>query len=66
MVIFMEMFKDLIAVIGIALLILDVIIYFYTLIMDNDRKKKLKVVIMLIMQSIMLYGGYRMISYFNI
>ena len=60
----MQMFKDVIAVIGITLIIVDFILSFYGIIMNNDRKEKLKLFITLIMQIIMLYGGYRIISYF--
>ena len=60
----MQMFKDVVAVIGITLIIVNSIIIFYGIIMNNDRKEKLRLFISLIMQIIMLYGGYRMISYF--
>ena len=60
----MEMIKDFVAVIGITLIIIDAIISFYKIIMDDDRKQKLKTVITTIMQIIMLYGGYRIISFF--
>ena len=60
----MQMFKDVIAVIGITLIIVNFILSFYGIIMNNDRKEKLKLFITLIMQIIMLYGGYRIISYF--
>lgn len=60
----MEMIKDFVAVIGITLIIIDAIISFYKIIMDDDRKQKLKTVIATIMQIIMLYGGYRIISFF--
>ena len=60
----MQMFKDFVAVIGITFVIVDFILSFYGIIMNNDRKEKLKLFITLIMQIIMLYGGYRMISYF--
>ena len=60
----MQMFKDVVAVIGITLIIVDFILSFYGIIMNNDRKEKLKLFITLIMQIIMLYGGYRIISYF--
>ena len=61
----MEMIKDYVAVVGITFIIIDAIISFYKIIMDDDRKQKLKTVIGTIMQIIMLYGGYRMISFFN-
>ena len=64
MIVFMQMFKDVVAVIGITLIIVDFILSFYGIIMNNDRKEKLKLFITLIMQIIMLYGGYRIISYF--
>ncbi len=64
MVLFMQMFKDVVAVIGITLIIVNFILSFYGIIMNNDRKEKLRLVITLIMQIIMLYGGYRIISYF--
>ena len=60
----MQMFKDVIAVIGITFIIINFILSFYDIIMNNDRKEKLRLFISLIMQIIMLYGGYRMISYF--
>ena len=60
----MQMFKDFVAVIGITFVIVDFILSFYGIIMNNDRKEKLKLFITLIMQIIMLYGGYRIISYF--
>ena len=60
----MQMFKDVIAVIGITFIIVDFILSFYGIIMNNDRQKKLKFFITSIMQIIMLYGGYRIISYF--
>lgn len=60
----MQMFKDVVAVIGITLIIVNFILSFYGIIMNNDRKEKLRLVITLIMQIIMLYGGYRIISYF--
>ena len=64
MVLFMQMFKDVVAVIGITLIIINFILSFYDIIMNNDRKEKLRLFITSIMQIIMLYGGYRMISYF--
>ena len=64
MVLFMQMFKDVIAVIGITLIIVDFILSFYGIIMNNDRKQKLRLFIISIMQIIMLYGGYRIISCF--
>ena len=64
MVLFMQMFKDVIAVIGMIFVIVDYIIMFYGIIMNNDRKEKLRLFITLIIQIIMLYGGYRIISYF--
>ena len=64
MVLFMQMFKDVVAVIGITLIIVNFILSFYGIIMNNDRKEKLRLFITSIMQIIMLYGGYRMISYF--
>ena len=60
----MQMFKDVVAVIGITLIIVNFILSFYGIIMNNDRKEKLRLFITLIMQIIMLYGGYRIISYF--
>ena len=60
----MQMFKDVVAVIGITLIIVNFILSFYGIIMNNDRKEKLRLFITSIMQIIMLYGGYRMISYF--
>ena len=60
----MEIIKNVVAVIGITFIIIDAIISFYKIIMDNDRKQKLKTAITIIMQIIMLYGGYRMISFF--
>lgn len=60
----MEMIKDFVAVIGIGFIIIGAIGTFYTLVIDNDRKQKLKVVIGTIVQIIMLYGGYRIISFF--
>ena len=60
----MQMFKDVVAVIGITFIIVNFILSFYSIIMNNDRQKKLKFFITSIMQIIMLYGGYRMISYF--
>ena len=60
----MQMFKDVIAVIGITLIIVDFILSFYGIIMNNDRKQKLRLFIISIMQIIMLYGGYRIISCF--
>ena len=60
----MQMFKDFVAVIGITFVIVDFILSFYGIIMNNDRKQKLRLFITSIMQIIMLYGGYRMISYF--
>ena len=60
----MQMFKDVVAVIGITFIIVNFILSFYSIIMNNDRKEKLKFFITSIMQIIMLYGGYRMISYF--
>ena len=60
----MQMFKDVVAVIGITLIIVNFILSFYGIIMNNDRKEKLRLVITLIMQIIMLYGGYRIITYF--
>ena len=41
----MEMIKDFVAVIGITCIIIDAIISFYKIIMDDDRKQKLKAVI---------------------
>ena len=64
MVLFMQMFKDVVAVIGITLIIINFILSFYDIIMNNDRKEKLRLFITSIMQIIMLYGGYRLISYF--
>ena len=64
MVLFMQMFKDVVAVIGITLIIINFILSFYSIIMNNDRKEKLRLFITSIMQIIMLYGGYRIISYF--
>ena len=64
MVLFMQMFKDVVAVIGITLIIVNFILSFYGIIMNNDRKEKLRLFITSIMQIIMLYGGYRIISYF--
>lgn len=61
---FMQMFKDVVAIIGITLIIVNFILVFYGIIMNNDRKEKLRLFITSIMQIIMLYGGYRMISYF--
>ena len=60
----MQMFKDVVAVIGITLIIINFILSFYDIIMNNDRKEKLRLFITSIMQIIMLYGGYRIISYF--
>lgn len=60
----MQMFKDVVAVIGITLIIVNFILSFYSIIMNNDRKEKLRLFITSIMQIIMLYGGYRIISYF--
>ena len=60
----MQMFKDFVAVIGITFVIVDFILSFYGIIMNNDRKQKLRLFIISIMQIIMLYGGYRIISYF--
>ena len=60
----MQMFKDVFAVIGITLIIVNFILSFYGIIMNNDRKEKLRLFITSIMQIIMLYGGYRIISYF--
>lgn len=60
----MQMFKDVVAVIGITLIIVNFILSFYGIIMNNDRKEKLRLFITSIMQIIMLYGGYRIISYF--
>ena len=64
MVLFMQMFKDVVAVIGITLIIVNFILSFYSITMNNDRKEKLRLFITSIMQIIMLYGGYRIISYF--
>ena len=64
MVLFMQMFKDFVAVIGITFVIVDFILSFYGIIMNNDRKQKLRLFIISIMQIIMLYGGYRIISCF--
>ena len=64
MVLFMQMFKDVVAVIGITLIIVNFILSFYGIIMNNDRKEKLRLFITSIMQIIMLYGGYRIISCF--
>ena len=58
------MFKDVVAVIGITLIIVNFILSFYGIIMNNDRKQKLRLFIISIMQIIMLYGGYRIISCF--
>lgn len=60
----MQMFKDVIAVICITFVVVDFILSFYGIIMNNDRKEKLRLFITSIMQIIMLYGGYRIISYF--
>lgn len=60
----MQMFKDFVAVIGITFVIVDFILSFYGIIMNNDRKQKLRLFIISIMQIIMLYGGYRIISCF--
>ena len=60
----MEMIKDFVAVIGITFIIIDAIISFCKIIMDDDRKQKLKTVISTIVQIVMLYGGYRLISFF--
>ena len=60
----MQMFKDVVAVIGITLIIVNFILSFYGIIMNNDRKEKLRLFITSIMQIIMLYGVYRIISYF--
>ena len=60
----MQMFKDVVAVIGITLIIVNFILSFYGIIMNNDRKQKLRLFIISIMQIIMLYGGYRIISCF--
>ena len=60
----MQMFKDVVAVIGITLIIVNFILSFYGIIMNNDRKEKLRLFITSIMQIIMLYGGYRIISCF--
>ena len=64
MIVFMQMFKDVVAVIGITLIIVNFILSFYGIIMNNDRKEKLRLFITSIMLIIMLYGGYRIISYF--
>ena len=64
MIVFMQMFKDVVAVIGITFVIVDFILSFYGIIMNNDRKQKLRLFIISIMQIIMLYGGYRIISCF--
>ena len=58
------MIMDIFAVIGITFLILDIIVSFYRLIIGN-KQEKLKVFIQLIIQIIMLYSGYRVISFFN-
>ena len=60
----MQMFKDVVAVIGITFIIVNFILSFYSIIMNNDRKQKLRLFIISIMQIIMLYGGYRIISCF--
>lgn len=60
----MEVIMDIIAIIGITLLIIDIIMSFYQLIVGN-KKEKLHMVILLLMQIILLYGGYRAISFFN-
>ena len=59
----MEMIKSAVGSIGIALIILDYIISCYGIIMNKDRHKKLKIFIQQILQTIMLYGGYRAISF---
>ena len=39
----MQMFKDVVAVIGITLIIVNFILSFYGIIMNNDRKQKLSI-----------------------
>lgn len=61
----MKIIMDIIAIIGITLLIIDHIVSFYKVVMNNDKKVKLRAVIQLIVQGIMLYGGYRIISFLS-
>ena len=60
----MEIIKNVVAVIGICLIISYNTTCFYHFVMDNDRKQGLKAIAEIIMQMVMLYGGYRIISFF--
>ena len=59
------MIMDIFAIICISVMMIEFLALTYTWIMNNDRKQKLKAVIMLIMQIMIIYGGYRIISFFN-
>ena len=60
-----HMIMDIFAIICISVMMIEFLALTYTWIMNNDRKQKLKAVIMLIMQIMIIYGGYRIISFFN-